>query len=77
MELHIKKYEELTVDELYDLLRARSEVFVVEQVCVYQDLDNKDKKAYHVWLSDDDGIAAYLRVLPSGVSYDEPSVIRR
>jgi ElaA protein len=76
MELHIKNYEELTVDELYDLLRARSEVFVVEQDCVYQDLDNKDKKAYHVWLSDEDGIAAYLRVLPSGVSYDEPSVGR-
>ena len=76
MELHVKKYEELTADELYDLLRARSEVFVVEQNCVYQDLDNKDKKAYHVWLEDEAGIAAYLRVLPAGVSYDEPSIGR-
>ena len=76
MELNVKKYEDLTADELYNLLRARSEVFVVEQNCVYQDLDNKDKKAYHVWLEDEEGIAAYLRVLPAGVSYDEPSIGR-
>jgi ElaA protein len=49
--LHKKSYQELTVDELYELLRVRSEVFVVEQNCVYQDLDGDDQKSIHLWLT--------------------------
>ena len=49
---HIKTFQELTVDELYELLRVRSEVFVVEQDCVYQDMDGDDKQAIHVWLTE-------------------------
>lgn len=63
MELHVKKYDELSVDELYEILKLRNEVFVVEQNCVYQDCDDKDKSAYHVWLSDGQ-ITAYLRIIP-------------
>jgi predicted GNAT family N-acyltransferase len=51
-QLHIKSFEELTVDELYELLRVRNEVFVVEQDCVYQDMDGDDKRAIHVWLTE-------------------------
>ncbi len=76
MTLNIKHYSELTPDELYELLKVRSEVFVVEQNCVYQDLDNKDKHAYHLWYSDDKGIAACLRVLEPGISFDDCSIGR-
>ena len=48
--LHQKTFRELTTDELYELLRVRSEVFVVEQNCVYQDMDGDDQKSIHLWL---------------------------
>ena len=76
MELHIKRYNELTRDELYEIMKARIDVFVVEQKCTYQDIDRKDEGAYHVWLSDEDGIAAYLRVLDKGVSFDDVALGR-
>lgn len=76
MEFVIKKYEELTVDELYEILKARINVFVVEQNCPYPELDDKDKRAYHVWLKENGIIKAYLRVLDAGVSYEEASIGR-
>ena len=77
MEWITKKYEELTVDELYEILRLRAEIFVVEQDCVYQDLDGKDKKSVHLFLKDDKGeIIACLRMIPAGISYEEPSIGR-
>ena len=51
--LHKKTFLELTTDELYELLRVRSEVFVVEQNCVYQDMDGDDQKSIHLWLTSD------------------------
>ncbi len=77
MKLYIKHFTELTTQELYAILRARAEVFVVEQDCVYQDLDNKDLNAWHVWYEDEDGIAAYCRVLDKGVSYQNEGSIGR
>ncbi|MBQ8195582.1 MAG: GNAT family N-acetyltransferase, partial [Oscillospiraceae bacterium] len=68
---------ELTTMELYRILRARAEIFVVEQDCVYQDLDNKDLNAWHVWYEDEDGVAAYCRVLDKGVSYENEGSIGR
>ena len=59
--LHQKTFQELTVDELYELLRVRSEVFVVEQDCVYQDLDNDDQKSIHLWLTIEDKVVALVR----------------
>lgn len=76
METVVKQFEELTVEELYEILRLRSEVFVVEQDCVYQDIDDKDKGAWHVFLRDDDGLEAYLRVLDKGAAFEEVSVGR-
>jgi ElaA protein len=73
----LKKFEELTVEEVYALLRLRSEVFVVEQNCVFQDMDNKDQKCYHLLGWKGDLLAAYTRLVPTGISYPEhPSIGR-
>ena len=75
-QLHIKSFEELTVDELYELLRVRSEVFVVEQNCVYQDMDGDDKEAIHVWITEGDKVVALARVCPAGVHLPTISIGR-
>ena len=62
MILHKKTFHELTIDELYELLRVRSEVFVVEQNCVYQDLDGDDQQSIHLWLTVEDKVVALARV---------------
>ena len=72
----LKRFDDLAPRELYDVLRLRSEVFVVEQDCPYLDADGKDTHpgARHLLGRDADGeLAAYLRLLPAGLSYDEPS----
>lgn len=77
MKLFVKRFHELTVDELYALLHVRSEVFVVEQDCVYQDLDFDDQKSIHVWLADDDAkILAMSRVCPAGTHMSQVSIGR-
>ena len=76
MELIIKHFSQLTVQELYDIMAFRVSVFVVEQNCPYQELDGHDKDAYHVWLQDETGIQAYLRVLDKGVTMDEVAIGR-
>jgi len=59
----IKKFDELTLNELYNILKLRSEVFVVEQNCIYQDLDDIDKTSYHFFIKDkNEEIKTYLRV---------------
>ena len=76
MELITRHFGELSPEELYDILKARVDVFVVEQNCPYPEIDGKDKDAYHIFLRDENGIAAYLRVLKSGVSFPEPALGR-
>lgn len=76
MNWKIKRFEELTTTELYEILRVRAEVFVAEQNCVYQDLDMKDKKAFHLFCEENGEIAAYLRILEKGISYPEISIGR-
>ena len=76
LEKVIKKFEELTTAELYAILRIRSEVFVVEQNCVYLDADGVDLDAYHVYLKEDGRIVAYLRVVDKGKRMDEVSIGR-
>ncbi|MGB3008456.1 MAG: GNAT family N-acetyltransferase [Chitinophagaceae bacterium] len=72
----LKEFDKLTVDELYALLQLRSEVFVVEQNCVFQDLDNKDKYSHHLMGWQNDKLIAASRLVPPGVSYKEPSIGR-
>ena len=76
MELFVKHFSELTAQELYEIYRLRVSVFVVEQKCCYQEVDDADKDAYHVWLRDEDGIAAYARVLPRGATFPAVSIGR-
>jgi len=76
MELTVKSFNELTAGELYKILRARIAVFVVEQNCPYQDLDEKDFSAYHVFLTDKGEVKAYVRVMDRGVSFNEVTIGR-
>ena len=76
MEIYIKRFEELSSEELYEIIKIRVAIFCLEQKCLYQDLDDKDKKAYHVYIKENDKIKAYLRVLDKGISFDEISIGR-
>ena len=71
-----KKYSELEKEELYQILRLRSEVFVVEQDCVYQDIDNKDQKAIHLFYKKEKKIIGYTRIFKKGDYYENPSIGR-
>ncbi|MBN1467671.1 MAG: GNAT family N-acetyltransferase [Fusobacteriaceae bacterium] len=76
MDWYIKKFEQLSLDELYDILKMRSEIFVVEQECVYLDVDGKDKDVFHLFLKENNKILAYCRILPRGIAYEEASIGR-
>ena len=76
MKIIVKSFESLTNEELYEILKIRVSVFVVEQKCPYQEIDDKDKNALHVMLMDESQILAYLRVLEAGVSFEHVSIGR-
>ena len=76
MNISIKAFEELQTEELYDILQLRSAVFVVEQDCVYQDLDGKDKKALHVIGKKENKVVAYTRIFGPGDYFNEASIGR-
>lgn len=76
LEFKIKPFKELSIEELYQLLQLRSEVFVVEQNCVYQDIDGKDLKALHVLGTFNNEIVAYTRLFDAGYYFDEASIGR-
>ena len=76
LQLHKNAFQELTTDELYELLRVRSEVFVVEQNCVYQDMDGDDQKSIHLWLTENGRVVALARVCPAGTHMKEVSIGR-
>ena len=71
-----KTFQELSTQQLYDILQLRSEVFVVEQDCVYQDIDGKDQKALHVIGYKDDKLVAYTRLFKPGDYFKEASIGR-
>jgi ElaA protein len=76
IEIHVKHFQELSTQELYDILQLRSEVFVVEQDCVYQDIDGKDQKALHVLGFKDKKLIAYTRIFKPGDYFDYASIGR-
>lgn len=76
MDVIIKKYDDLTLDELYDILRIRVLVFVVEQKALCDELDGKDRDAYHVILRQDNEIKGYLRVFSEDESNREVKIGR-
>lgn len=73
----LKKFDELSNRELYHILQLRNEVFIIEQNCPYQDMDNKDLKCHHLmgWMGE--RLVVYTRLVPAGVSYDEYMSIGR
>ncbi len=72
----VKRFDELSTVELYKILRLRAEVFVVEQDCVYQDIDNKDQKALHVIGYKNNEVVAYTRLFDAGLYFEDPSIGR-
>ena len=76
MNLTIKTFAELSAEELFEIYKLRCAVFVVEQNCVYQDIDDLDKAALHLWLEEDGAIVSYLRVLPPETVRKEAAIGR-
>jgi ElaA protein len=72
----IKPFEKLLVNELYDILRLRSTIFVVEQNCVYLDIDGKDKEALHLFGEFEGKIVGYSRLFKPGISFENASIGR-
>lgn len=72
----IAAFNELSLEELYKILFLRNEVFIVEQNCVYQDIDNKDSKAIHIMLFKNEALVAYARVFKPGDYFKEASIGR-
>ena len=76
MKIIVKHYKELTTDELYEILKIRVDVFVVEQKCPYPEVDGKDKNAYHILGYQNEKLVGYLRVLNRGVAFKNVSIGR-
>lgn len=73
IKFEVKRFDELSIKELYKILHLRAEIFVVEQDCVYQDIDNKDQKAIHVIGYKDEDIVAYTRLFDARDYYENAS----
>jgi len=71
-----RKFDELTLEQLYSILQLRNEVFIVEQNCIYNDTDGKDQSAWHLMAIEGDKLIAYTRILPPGISYSDPAIGR-
>ncbi len=76
MSWKVKSFNELSTHDLYEMLQVRTKVFVVEQECPYLEVDGKDLHAYHLYKEENGEVVAYARLLPAGVSYNEPSIGR-
>ncbi|MCI5059081.1 MAG: GNAT family N-acetyltransferase [Flavobacteriales bacterium] len=76
VEWHIYKFEELKVTDLYNICALRNEVFVVEQNCIYQDLDGKDHGQDHILCMENKSLAGYARIIAPNVIYKDPSIGR-
>ena len=76
MRLFVRRFDELSLQELYEILQLRTAVFVVEQNCAYQDPDGMDQEALHIFMKDDSGIKAYLRVMDRGAESEYVSIGR-
>lgn len=71
-----KRFQDLSLEQLYQILQLRNEVFIVEQRCAYQDLDHLDEQCHHLMMYDEGRLIAYARIIPPGISYKETSIGR-
>ena len=76
MKIEIKRFKELSLLDLYKSLSLRNQVFIVEQNCVYQDIDGYDEEAMHVMLYENDDLVAYARIFDKGIKYETASIGR-
>ncbi len=76
MQINIAPFDQLALKELYSLLKLRAEIFVVEQNCVYNDLDSHDEQAYHLMAIDNNAVVGYARILPPNTRFKEASIGR-
>lgn len=76
MRIVIKEFHELNAEEMYQILKLRSDVFVVEQQCVYADCDDKDRFAHHLFVEKNHNIVGYLRILQKGQTFNEMAIGR-
>lgn len=76
MELFVRRFYELDIHDLYEIMKLRCDVFIVEQECHYEDIDGRDINAIHVYLKDNNEIVGYLRILDKGVLFKEVSIGR-
>lgn len=76
MEIRAKSFDQLSIEELYEILQLRSEVFVVEQNCVYQDIDGKDDRALHIIGIQDEKLVGYARCFPAGIYFEQAAIGR-
>jgi ElaA protein len=72
----LARFDELTAREVYDILQLRTAVFVMEQACVFQDMDGADPDCWHLFARGAGQVAAYCRLVPAGVKFAEPSIGR-
>ena len=76
MKIVVKRFNELSVEEIYQILKVRADVFIIEQKCIYKDIDGKDEKARHVLGKENNEIIAYTRILEEDDQYNYPSISR-
>lgn len=76
MKTYRKRFSNLDTNELYEILKLRFDVFVLEQTCLYPEIDNLDQEAIHVYIKDGDEIVAYLRVLDRGIESEDVAIGR-
>lgn len=76
MRIIIKKFTELNTEELYQILKLRADVFVIEQNCLYADCDDRDRHAHHLFVEKNGSIVGYLRILDKGETFDEIAIGR-
>ncbi len=77
METILKHFNELSNAELYQILKLRMEVFVVEQNCAYMDIDDLDQNAFHMYIKDENAIQAYLRIIKPGEAFNDAAALGR
>jgi ElaA protein len=76
MKIIVKRFKELSVEEIYQILKVRADVFIIEQKCIYKDIDGKDEKAIHVLGKENNETIAYTRILQNDEQYNYPSISR-
>ncbi|TVR19252.1 MAG: GNAT family N-acetyltransferase [Balneolaceae bacterium] len=73
---HVKEFNSLTASEVYKILKLRQDIFIIEQDCIYDDIDNLDQHSEHLMLSDGETLIAYLRIVPPGKKFENYSIGR-